>query len=48
MWDPSGAAKPVEAAAGMETPNARKTWGDRRADVDSCGPAKPMEAAAAM
>jgi hypothetical protein len=37
----------MEAAAGMETSDARKTWGGRRADVDSCGPAKPMEAAAA-
>ena len=45
--DPSGAAKPVEpAAGGMESPNARKTWGGRRADADSCGLAKPMEAAA--
>ena len=26
----------------METSDARKTWGGRRADVDSCGPAKPM------
>src|ERR1700735_1769137 len=30
----------------METPDARKTWGGRRADVDSCGPAKPMQTAA--
>src|ERR1700722_10142068 len=37
----------MEAAPGMETPDARKTWGDRRADVDSCGPAKPMQTAAA-
>jgi hypothetical protein len=33
-------------ATGMETPDARKTWGGRRADMDSCGRAKPMEAAA--
>jgi hypothetical protein len=38
----------MEAAAGMESPKARKTWGGRRADMDSCSPAKPMEAAAAM
>jgi hypothetical protein len=44
---PSTAAKSVEAAAGMETSNACKTWGGRRADVDSCGPAKPMQTAAA-
>jgi hypothetical protein len=37
--DPSGAAKPMEAATGMESPNARKTGGSRRSDVDSCGPA---------
>src|SRR5271167_4787203 len=45
---PSAAAKSMEAAAGMESPNARKTWGGRRADMDSCGPAKPLEAAAGM
>ena len=39
-----GASHP---AAGMESPDARKTWGGRRADVDSCGPAKPMQTAAA-
>ena len=27
----------------MEGPYAGKTWGDRRADVGSCGPAKPMK-----
>ena len=43
-----GPAKPMEAAAAMETSDARKTWGGRRADMGSCGPAKPMEAAAAM
>ena len=37
----------MEAAAGMESPNARKTWGGRRADVDSCRPAKPVQTAAA-
>ena len=41
-----GPAKPMPAA-GMETSDARKTWGGRRADVDSCGPAKPMQTAAA-
>jgi hypothetical protein len=45
---PSTAAKSVEAAAGMESPNARKTWGGRRVDMDSCSPAKPMKAAAGM
>ena len=45
---PSAAAKSMEAAAGMESPNARKTWGGRRADMDSYSPAKPMEAAAGM
>ena len=45
--DSCGPAKPMEAAAGMETPDARKTWGGRRADVDSCGPAKPMQTTAA-
>jgi hypothetical protein len=40
---PSGAAKPMKAAAGMESPDARKTWGGGRADVDSCSPAKPMQ-----
>jgi hypothetical protein len=45
---PSTAAKSMEAAAGMESPKARKTWGGRRADMDSCSPAKPMEAAAGM
>jgi hypothetical protein len=30
-------------AAGMETPDARKTWGGRRVDVDYRGPAKPMQ-----
>jgi hypothetical protein len=30
-------------AAGMETPDARKTWGGWRIDVDSRGPAKPMQ-----
>ena len=44
---PSAAAKSMEAAAGMESPNARKTWGGRRADVDSCRPAKPVQTAAA-
>jgi hypothetical protein len=29
-------------AAGMESPDARKTWGGRGANVDSCGSAKPM------
>jgi hypothetical protein len=38
----------MDAAAGMETTDARKTWGGRRADMDSCSPAKPMEAAAGM
>jgi hypothetical protein len=33
----------MKAAAGMESPDARKTWGGRRADVDSCSPAKPMQ-----
>jgi hypothetical protein len=42
------AAKSMEAAAGMESPNARKTWGGRRADMDSCSPAEPLEAAAGM
>ena len=32
----------------MEAPDARKTWGGKRADVDSRGPAKPMQTAAAM
>ena len=45
---PSAAAKSMEAAAGMESPDARKTWGGRRADMDSCSPTKPMEAAAGM
>jgi hypothetical protein len=36
----------MEAAAGIETPNARKTWGRRRADMDSCSPAKPMQTTA--
>jgi hypothetical protein len=44
---PSAAAKSMEAAAGMESPNARKTWGGRRADMDSCRPAKPVQTAAA-
>ena len=48
MWAPPAAAKPMEAAAGMESPNARKTWGGGRADVDSCGPAKPMQTAAGL
>src|SRR5580693_7469248 len=38
----------MEAAAGMESPKACKTWGGRRADMDSRSPAKPLEAAAAM
>ncbi len=37
----------MQTAAAMETSDARKTWGGRRADVDSCGPAKPMQTAAA-
>ena len=45
--DSCGPAKPMESVAGMETPDARKTWGGRRAHVDSCGPAKPMQTAAA-
>ena len=36
----------MDAAAGMETPDARQTWGSRRADADSRGPAKPMQTAA--
>ena len=44
---PSAATKSMEAAAGMESPNARKTWGGRRADMDSCRPAKPVQTAAA-
>ena len=43
---PSAAAKSMEAAAGMESPNARKTWGRRRADMDSCGPPKPVQTTA--
>jgi hypothetical protein len=38
----------MEAAAGMESPDAGKTWGGRRADMDSCSPARSMEAAARM
>ena len=30
----------------MESPDASKAWGDRPADVDSCGPAKPMQTTA--
>ena len=45
MWISCGPANPMEAAA-METSDARKTWGGRRANVDSCGPAKPMQTAA--
>ena len=41
----SAAAKSLEAA-GMESPNARKTWGGRRADMDSCGPPKPVQTTA--
>ena len=46
--DSCSPAKPMDAAAGMETTDARKTWGGRRADMDSCSPAKPMDAAAGM
>jgi hypothetical protein len=45
--DSCGPAKPMQTAAAMETSDARKPWGGRRADVDPCGPAKPMQAAAA-
>jgi hypothetical protein len=45
--DSCSPAKPMEAAAGMETPDARQTWRDGRANVDSCGPAKPTQTAAA-
>jgi hypothetical protein len=33
-------------AAGTDTPNARKTRGGRRADVDSCRSPKPMQTTA--
>jgi hypothetical protein len=36
----------MEAAARVESPNARKTWRGGRADVDSRGPAKPMQTTA--
>ena len=42
------AGKSMEAPAGMESPDARKTWGGRRADMDPCSPAKPRDAAAGM
>src|SRR5580693_4615047 len=44
---PSAAAKSMEAAAAMESFDARKTRGGGRADVDPCSTAKPMQSAAA-
>ena len=46
--DSCGPAKPMEAAAGMETTDAGKTWRGGRADVDSFGSAKPMQTTAGM
>jgi hypothetical protein len=42
----SAHSKAMKPAASMEGPYAGKTWGDRRADVDSCGPAKPVQTTA--